>query len=96
MFLPSFILTFLVTTAVGAPRALNQARQNVPSATIDSGVVVGVQTSVSNSPNLVDKFLGLPFAASPTRFSPAQTATPWSQPYMATRNGPACIQVGCG
>lgn len=65
-----------------------------PTVTIDSGVVVGLQTTVANSPNAVNKFLGVPFAASPVRFSPPQTPTPWSEPYQATQNGPACIQVG--
>lgn len=77
--------------------ALNVIRQDNgtsgPTATLDSGVVIGVQTSVANSPNIVNKFLGVPFAASPTRFAPAETARPWEQPYMATQNGPACIQV---
>lgn len=73
------------------------ARQNesaaAPTVTIDSGIVIGIQTSPPDSPNKVNKYLGLPFAASPTRFAPPQTATPWLEPYIATKNGPACIQV---
>ena len=82
-------LTFL-SLAYAAP---HPRQASSPTVTIDSGVVVGVQTLVSNSPNLVNKFLGIPFAASPTRFSPPQLPTPWTQPFQATQNGPACIQV---
>lgn len=93
------ILAFflLCNSSIAVPAAKNNARQDeslvAPTVTIDSGVVIGVQTRVSNSPNKVNKYLGLPFAASPTRFAPPQTATPWSKPYMATQNGPACVQV---
>lgn len=87
----------LSSPCVAAPAAHGFGKQDgpvaSPTASIDSGVVVGVQTSVANSPNLVNKYLGVPFAASPTRFAPAQTAAPWSEPYHATANGPACIQV---
>jgi hypothetical protein len=82
-------------TAAVLPTQQGQARQVIaePSASIDAGLVIGIQTSVDGSSNLVNKYLGIPFAASPTRFAPAETATPWTQPYRATQNGPACIQV---
>ena len=86
----------LFRSSLAVPAAQNNGQDEsavAPTVTIDSGVVIGVQTSVPNSPNKVNKYLGLPFAASPTRFAPPQTATPWSGPYMATENGPACIQV---
>lgn len=90
------LVPFLSAVATAIPAAGNpHARQatSEPSASIDSGIVIGVQTSLPGSPNLVNKYLGVPFAASPTRFAPAETATPWTEPYRATQNGPACIQV---
>jgi len=70
---------------------------NGPTATIDSGVVIGTQTSLAatnGTQKTVNQYLGVRFAASPTRFSPPQTATPWSSPLNVTQRGPACIQVG--
>lgn len=87
------LLLLDVEAAPAAHKFALQARSgSSPTVTIDSGVVIGLQSSVANSPNLVNKYLGVPFAASPTRFAPAQTPTPWSSPYHATQNGPACIQ----
>lgn len=79
----------LVLQALAAP----VATENAPTATIESGVVIGVQTSVPNSSNLVNKYLGIPYASRPERFSAPQPAQPWSSPYDASQNGPACIQV---
>ena len=97
LLLTALVHLLLCNSGLAAPAFQIDARQDgaaaEPTATIDSGVVIGLKTSVANSPNLVNKYLGVPFAASPTRFAPAQTATPWSEPYMATENGPACIQV---
>jgi len=92
------LLTAVVSSVcLAAPAPQRFVRQDdsgsSPTASVDSGVVVGIQTSVSGSPNLVNKYLGVPFAASPTRFAPAQTASPWPEPYQATQNGPACVQV---
>lgn len=84
------LAVLLFAVSAGAAPA---ASGNAPTATIDSGVIVGVQTNLANSSNLVNQYLGVPFAASPTRFSPPQTATPWSSPLQATQRGPACIQV---
>lgn len=88
------VICCLASVALTAPAAHNAVRQaSAPTATIDSGVVIGTTTSIAGAPQpLVDQYLGVPYAASPTRFSPAQTATPWSQPYSATQRGPACIQ----
>jgi hypothetical protein len=64
-----------------------------PSATIDSGVVIGLQTSLPGSVLPINKFLGIPYAAPPVRFSPAVKPTPWNTSYYATQLGPSCIQV---
>ncbi|KAJ9641752.1 uncharacterized protein PV06_03775 [Exophiala oligosperma] len=63
-----------------------------PSVTIDSGPVVGTTTSPPGASATVDKYLGIPFAASPVRFAPATKPTPWREPFQATKYGPACIQ----
>ena len=63
-----------------------------PTVTIDSGVVIGITTSLSDASVTVDKFLGIPFAASPTRFAPAATHTAWTSPYYASQFGYACVE----
>lgn len=65
---------------------------SAPSATIDSGVVVGVATSLPSSSATVHKYLGIPFAAPPKRFAPPVRHKKWSEPFMAQKYGPACIQ----
>lgn len=80
----------LFSLAIGAPANANR-QASAPRVTIDSGVVVGTYASVTGKSSPVAQYLGVPFAASPTRFAPAQTPTPWGV-YEATQRGPACIQ----
>ncbi|KAF1811630.1 Carboxylesterase [Eremomyces bilateralis CBS 781.70] len=63
-----------------------------PTVTISSGPVIGTQTSVPNFAGTVNKFLGIPFAAPPQRFSPPQNPASWTSPLSATALKPACIQ----
>lgn len=63
-----------------------------PTVTVDSGLVVGTATSLSGASVSVTKYLGIPFAASPTRFAPASRPTSWRTPLNATKYGPACVQ----
>jgi carboxylesterase type B len=63
-----------------------------PSATLDSGVVVGTTTSLPSSKIIVNKFLGIPFAAPPVRFSPPVSPAKWSQPLDTSTYKPACVQ----
>lgn len=64
-----------------------------PTATIDAGVVHGTTTSLPAATATVNKYLGIPFAASPpVRFSPPQKPHSWSTPIDATAFKPACIQ----
>lgn len=76
------LITLLLFTATDA----------TPTVTIDSGPVFGVATSPVGATATVDKYLGIPFAAPPVRFSPAVKVTPWEKPFNATRYGSACIQ----
>lgn len=64
-----------------------------PTVTIDSGIVVGTTTALPSATVRVNKFLGIPFAASPPeRFSPPQSAQSWSGALDASAFKPACIQ----
>lgn len=64
-----------------------------PTATIDAGIVHGTTTSLPAATATVNKYLGIPFAASPpVRFSPPEKPQSWSTPMNATAFKPACIQ----
>ncbi|KAJ5220052.1 carboxylesterase hlo [Penicillium chermesinum] len=56
-----------------------------PTVTIDSGPIVGTTTSLPSSTVVVEKYLGVPFAQSPTRFEPSKPVSSWSTPYNATQ-----------
>ncbi|KAG5766589.1 hypothetical protein H9Q72_005356 [Fusarium xylarioides] len=63
-----------------------------PTATLDSGPIFGLTTTLpAASP--VNKFLGIPFAAKPQRFSRATKPEPWTRPLNATRFGSSCRQL---
>jgi acetylcholinesterase len=63
-----------------------------PTATLDSGPIFGLTTTLpAASP--VNKFLGIPYAAKPQRFSRAEKPGPWTRPLNATRFGPSCRQL---
>lgn len=82
------LLLCLLPLALSSP----VKRAGAPSATLDSGVVVGTTTSLPSSTAVVNKFLGIPFAAPPVRFSPAVAPQPWSEPLDTSEYKPACIQ----
>lgn len=64
-----------------------------PTATIDAGIVYGTTTSLPAATATVNKYLGIPFAASPpVRFSPPEKPQSWNAPINATAYKPACIQ----
>ena len=64
-----------------------------PTATIDSGVVIGTATSLPAASASVNKFLGVPFAQSPpVRFAPPEPVGASSEPIIAQEWAPACIQ----
>lgn len=84
-FLSLCLLPLVLSTPV-------QRAASAPSATLDSGVVVGATTSLPSSKVAVHKFLGIPFAAPPVRFDPPVNPAKWSEPLDTTAYKPACIQ----
>jgi hypothetical protein len=66
---------------------------HAPTATINAGTIIGKTTSLPAALGPVNQFLGVPFAKSPPeRFSPAQPASRFVEPFNATEFKPACIQ----
>lgn len=64
-----------------------------PTATIDSGVVIGTTTALPSATGSVNQYLGIPFAQSPPeRFSPPQPPSSFHEPLIAQQWSPACIQ----
>ncbi|GKT52135.1 putative secreted metallopeptidase [Colletotrichum spaethianum] len=63
-----------------------------PIATISSGLIQGVSTTLPNAASAVNKFLGVPYAARPHRFSLPEPPAPWANTFNATGFGPACLQ----
>lgn len=85
----SLLLLGLASITVGLTV---QSSQPLPTAIIDSGAIVGTTTSVPSSTAVVRKYLGVPFAAPPVRFSPPEpVAQRWTF-YNATNWGPSCYQ----
>ncbi|KAF2635669.1 alpha/beta-hydrolase [Massarina eburnea CBS 473.64] len=71
------------------------ANQDLPTATIEGGIVIGTTTRLHGATVAVNQFLGIPFASAPIgtgRFSPPRP-TRWSGEIEAKEFGPACIQV---
>ncbi|PVI01918.1 alpha/beta-hydrolase [Periconia macrospinosa] len=64
----------------------------LPTATINAGPIVGTTTSFPSSSTTVNKFLGVPFAAPPKRFTPAENPKPWTEPLDTKNASAACIQ----
>jgi carboxylesterase type B len=67
-----------------------------PSVTLDTGIWKGVPTQQAGSSIIVHKYLGLPFAAPPVRFSPPQPPASSTTQKNADKLPPACIQNGGG
>ncbi|MCJ1381234.1 hypothetical protein MMC17_004343 [Xylographa soralifera] len=64
-----------------------------PTVTISSGVVIGTTTTLPSATVAVNKFLGIPFAASPPlRFSPPSAPASWSKPINVSTFKDACVQ----
>ncbi|KAJ5115926.1 Alpha/Beta hydrolase protein [Penicillium angulare] len=82
-----------VLSAVNLGLAATWSRSaSLPTATIDSGPIIGTTTSLPSSTRTVTKFLGVPFAKKPVRFTRPVAVDSWSKPYNATAWGLACNQ----
>lgn len=64
-----------------------------PTAALDSGPVVGDSIELLDSIAPVDRFLVIPYASPPERFSRAMKPQPWAEPREATDFGPSCSQL---
>lgn len=83
-------LTLSVNVA-GTPLNARQAAAARPTATVDSGSVIGTTTSIP-SVGTANKYLGIPFARIPARFSPSVTITNFSGSFDASNYGFTCYQ----
>lgn len=91
-----YIALFGATVVVKAQGRVCDFLSATPTATIQSGVIVGTVTSIPGATIPVNKFLGIPFAAAPTgsaRFSVPKPISNWSTPKDTKEFSPACIQV---
>ncbi|KAL2194978.1 Alpha/Beta hydrolase protein [Corynascus similis CBS 632.67] len=79
------VLWFLVTL-------FGSATAQLPTVTLRDGVYIGTTTQLPSATAVVDKFLGIPYAATPERFRAARPRLPGSQRTNATNHPPACIQ----
>lgn len=86
------VLGVIAFFVVGDAAPATSSGSAAPTVTIDSGAVIGTTTALAGATVTVEKYLGIPFAASPTRFAPPVKPTSWQSPYQATNYGPACIQ----
>ncbi len=75
------------------PYAATSAGGVAPTATLNSGPVFGAPTSLPGAIGPVNKFLGIPYAASPPeRFRLPRPPKKWTTPRNATAFGDSCIQ----
>jgi len=85
--LASFMLASLVSTYPSPPPG------HRPTATIDSGIIIGIATTLPNAKSGVHKFLGIPYSSPAGRWGLPRTVEPWHQPRDADTIGPICIQA---
>ena len=71
-------------------------KSKLPTVCIDSGFLVGTTTSIPSATATINKFLGVPYAAPPVRFSKPQKVQQWKGNRNASSFGPACIQQFSG
>lgn len=90
----SYSLLCLAVISYATPILHDRAAD--PTVTLDSGIVFGTATRVANQPSvtsLANAYLGVPFADSPPlRFAPPTAAKPWTEPLVAQKLPPACLQ----
>ncbi|OAA74026.1 Carboxylesterase, type B [Cordyceps fumosorosea ARSEF 2679] len=72
--------------------ALALTCDDCPTATIDSGILIGTAASEPTVAVPVNKFLGIPFAKPPTRWKLPEKPDSWQGSRDASRFGNACYQ----
>ncbi|KAM4066380.1 carboxylesterase family protein [Hirsutella rhossiliensis] len=85
-------MKFLTLSLALGPCAVSAIASLPPTATIDTGPLVGVTTNLPGALGPVNKFLGVPYAAPPERFSLPRRPTPWTSARNATAFQASCIQ----
>lgn len=83
------IVLFQAATSAAIPAGHDTA----PTATLDSGLIFGVATQLPGAPGPVNKFLGIPYAEKPERFTLFKPPKRWSSPKNTTAFGPSCYQL---
>lgn len=87
------VLILFATASLANPCSSSAAR---PTVSIDSGIVVGIPTSVPSSDTIVNKFVGIPFGEPPVRFSPPVPVKAWDSIHDASQYKPSCLQMFAG
>jgi len=84
----------LATAVVIATLSSLADAQSSPTAQAHNGIFTGTRSSITNpTATAVNKFLGMPYAKKPDRFSPAVEADTSSANIKATSFGNACIKI---
>ncbi|KID63646.1 uncharacterized protein G6M90_00g064270 [Metarhizium brunneum] len=73
--------------------AIPAGHDTAPTATLDSGLIFGVATQLPGAPGPVNKFLGIPYAEKPERFTLSKPPKRWRSPKNTTAFGPSCYQL---
>lgn len=63
-----------------------------PTATLNSGPIFGAATNLPGAISPVNKFLGIPYAAPPERFSLSRPPEKWTTPKNTTAFRESCVQ----
>ncbi|KAF5013441.1 hypothetical protein FDECE_553 [Fusarium decemcellulare] len=78
---------------VGVEGYATSTLQSHPTAVLDSGPIFGLSTTLPSGIAPVNKFMGIPYAAKPERFSRAKKPEPWTKPLNTSEFGPSCRQL---
>jgi carboxylesterase type B len=87
----SFLGFVLFGFQVGA-REVNNDASALPTATIDSGIIIGTTTNLPSATAPVLKYLGIPYAEKPERFEPPKAPGSWQFALKTQKWQSACIQ----